>query len=332
VTCRLPALLAVTLALGACNAQTPTAPSRYTNLDATLDSRLDPRSGVGSGPSTASARKATTVALLPAWIGRPTSLRERDDADAFEQAITLGGAPRGTAGDNVVLVGMRRLGGGPGRQGDDGLGRLDKPTQEGIRAEMAAAFPGLAMQVVTRPAANAYGPYGLAIGRDPGGARCLYAWQWIAEPPALGPAEAVAPVSLRVRLCRADMTLEAMAAAVNQLRIVPRFAGTPLAEARVAAGRPLAGPRRGTQRPSRAARRPEPEVRRDLAPSALAAATPPDSSGRRYLGTEAPPAAAGIMPGALAGLGAGVAAPTAGVTTADLPPEATRGPAGPSAR
>jgi hypothetical protein len=194
--------------------------------------------------------------------------------------------------------------------------------------------------VVTRPAANAYGPYGLAIGRDPAGARCLYAWQWIAEPPALAVGQtASAPMSLRVRLCRTDMTLETMAAAVNQLRIVPRFAGTPItgtsvAEPRIATGRRLAESHRRARRQRVAVDRVASVARRDLAPSALAAPSPPDPSGRRYLGTEARPAAPamGVMPGALAGLGAGVAAPTSGVIAADLPPEATRGPSGLVAR
>ena len=57
--------------------------------------------------------------------------------------------------------------------------RWQKPTQEGIRLELSERFPQRAMQVVARPMRNVYGPFGLAIGRGAGEARCIYAWQWI---------------------------------------------------------------------------------------------------------------------------------------------------------
>ncbi len=193
-----------------------------------------------------------------------------------------------------------------------------KPTEAGIRAELAGAFPGVAMQVVTRPSANAYGPYGLAIGRN-GATRCLYAWQWIAEAPVLA-GGAPAPLSLRLRLCREDMTFEAMAAAVTQLRLVPRFAGAP-----------VAGPARAAHRPRKAASHPS-----RPAPVAAAAAPGPAPPGARYLGdaAEGGPATIGASPAPMMRnvLAGTVDAPSAALASlppgaAILPPEATRGPA-----
>jgi hypothetical protein len=334
---RLVPLLATTLALGACNARVPTSSSltpRYASLDSALDTRTDTFASPLASRSGAE-RPASAVVMLPAWIGRPTRLREHDDAETFEQAVSLDSTLRGETQDNRVLVTMPRsraaldhLTGGTARV-------MGKPTEAGIRAELDAAFPGVAMQVVTRPASNSYGPYGLAIGRGRTGARCLYAWQWIAAAPALEAGGGEAPLSLRVRLCRSNITLEAMAAAVNQLRLVPRFAGSPVAAARMATTRPPVV-RHGRPHPVRvAARRAEPapysEVMTDRVPAEQ------NASGRRYLGTDPTPSGAAGPPVAvptganalrstLAGLGGASPVAASGAITADLPPEAYRGP------
>ncbi len=154
------ALAAVTVALGACTAQERAAAPRFSSLDTAF-------------PAASVQRRATPVVVLPAWIGRPVALRERDGAGGFEQAIAFSAPSHRGGRDDLVLVSSPKEG-----ALDAVLG--GKPTEAGIRAELTSAFPGLAMQVVTRPSANAYGPYGLAIGRN-GAARCLYAWQWIAE-------------------------------------------------------------------------------------------------------------------------------------------------------
>lgn len=292
-----PFALAAALALGACTAQERAVAPYFTGLDAALP------------PATVQGR-STPIVVLPAWIGRPVALRERDGAGGFEQAITLR-PPRVRKGrDDLILVSSPKDG-----ALDAVLG--GKPTEAGIRAELAAAFPDLAMQVVTRPSANAYGPYGLAIGRT-GATRCLYAWQWIPEAPLLA-GGAPAPLSLRLRLCRDDVTVEAMAAAVTQLRLVPRFSGEPVPAPARLASRP--GPRPAERRP----------VSR---PAPVAAAPAPASSGPRYLGeADGPPPAVtapsgGAMRSTLAGT---LDAPSPALASlppdaAILPPEATRGP------
>ncbi|MCJ2032797.1 cellulose biosynthesis protein BcsN [Methylobacterium sp. J-068] len=346
MTRRLISLFALALALGACNARTPTgslASPRYASLDATLDARADSTAGLSD--ALPPERRASPVAVLPAWIGRPTRLREHDDAGAFEQVVSLGPTPRGQARENLVMVRMAHAGAASGRLTDGSAAFMGRPTEAGIRAEMEAVFPGVPMQVVERPSANSYGPYGLAIGRGAGGARCLYAWQWIAEPPALqGDGSVAAPLSLRVRLCRSDITLEAMAAAVNQLRLVPRFAGQPVEAPRRAVAQP-AGTQPERRRTRASVRRPDPDrtprgaASADRGASARQAA--PDTQERRYLGADtasvaapapihpagAVPVSASVVRGTLAGLGA-VPAATSATISADLPPEAYRGPPG----
>ncbi|MDP4023020.1 cellulose biosynthesis protein BcsN [Methylobacterium sp. NEAU 140] len=329
------ALALAGLALGACTAResartSPLAP-RYASLDAAFDG--------GRPAAVPPARAATPVAVLPDWIGRPLRLRERDEPDAFEQVVTLPPAPRGATRENLVLLRMSRTASAALGPAVDGMMLGGRPTEAGIRAELAAAFPDTPMQVVTRSAANAYGPYGLAIGRAPSGARCLYAWQWIADAPVLDPADrAAGPLSLRVRLCRDDMTLEAMAAAVNRLTLVPRYGGTPVADTRPA--QPASATRRRGHAHAAAAR-PRQRTRdaeHDAAPARTAAVEAPaaaqSGAGRRYLGVAEAPllrpeAARDASYGAATARGsaAGPApAPQTATLSADLPPEALRGP------
>ena len=354
------------LALGACTARDPTHTTsigpRYASLDATLDGRPSPVSS--SAAVNTPARAATPVAVLPDWIGRPLRIRERDEPDAFEQIVSVSPAPRGEARENLVLLRMPRTAEAASGGAGAGAAMGGRPSEAGIRAELDSIFPGTPMQVVARPARNTYGPYGLAIGRAPHGVRCLYAWQWIEDGPALDPATgALGPLSLRVRICRDDITFEAMAAAVNQLELVPRFSGTPVSVADTArhsskktrrrrlvnaasaqswgvAGRASRQAVRQASRddaqdevPSRPVStemRSAPTAREQIAPIAAA----PLPVGRRYLGVAETPAAQTEFardtapgPAAMRGAYVGTApSPQTGALSADLPPEALRGP------
>lgn len=326
---RLAALAALCLALGACQARdqardpmarlahAPSVPSRHVALEANLDRMLDAGAVGGASP-----RRATPIVAMPRWIGRPVALEEREEGGAFGQIVSLDLGPAGALRGNRVSVAL--VG------GDAGPDVPPRPTEAGIREELAAQFPDMAMQVVPRASANAYGPYGLAIGRSAGGARCLYAWQWIETPPALEPGTPRSgPLSLRVRLCRADISLEAMAAAVTQLRLVPRFEG----EAPVAS-RPVAR----SARSARPRAHDRASVARRAEPAAATAATipanpaPREAGGRLYLGAEpsaAPPAVPAVAWSRPSPAAAAAAMPAEPAVSADpLPPEAFRGPAG----
>lgn len=318
------ALALIALAVGACTArneaQSLSGGTQYTSLDTILDGRH------GHPAAAVAIRPATPVAVLPAWIGRPVRLQESATSDLFEQTVSLNRAPRGGARENFVLVRLSRTD-AVARAGNESVIALERPTEAGIRAELAAAFPETAMQVVSRPAANAYGPYGFAIGRMAGGARCLYAWQWIEAAPDLDPASRrPGQLSLRIRLCRDDITLDAMAAAVDQIKLVVRFAGTALA---------APPPRAATvaqqhARPRTAVKQPAAAVAETDAPATTAL-----PSGRRYLGVPDATAPddgrivrnAGPGPATLSRGFVGAQPPAQTETIiADLPPEALRGP------
>ena len=98
--------------------------------------------------------------------------------------------------------------------------RMAKPTEAGIRSELSSQFPKMTMQVVDRPRSNAYGPYGLAVGRWANGTRCIYAWQWIDNLKSNLSGEG-GPASVRIRLCRKDVTLDQLASNVDRLQIDP---------------------------------------------------------------------------------------------------------------
>lgn len=167
---------------------------------------------------------ASAVVTLPAGAGDVAHVRERSYANGFGQEITLRGGSAAKGANRVEITVAD-----PTRSGRD-LAPMAKPSEAGIKAEIAARFPGLAMQVVTRPRRNAYGPYGLAVGRQAGGARCIYAWQWIEDARAASAegtrpqgmsslAGQAAPASVRVRMCRSDATLDQMAAHIDQMTV-----------------------------------------------------------------------------------------------------------------
>jgi hypothetical protein len=97
---------------------------------------------------------------------------------------------------------------------------MTKPTEAGIRSELASQFPKMTMQVVDRPRSNAYGSYGLAVGRWANGTRCIYTWQWIDNLKSNLSSEG-GPASVRIRLCRNDVTLDQLASNIDRLQIDP---------------------------------------------------------------------------------------------------------------
>jgi hypothetical protein len=180
----------------------------------------------GLGQRTAWAQasgSASAIVALPSGAGAVAQVRERAYANGFGQDIALQGVAAMDA-NRVEITVATQAGGGRN------LAPMAKPTEAGIKAEIAARFPGAAMQVVTRPRGNAYGPYGLAVGRQRSGARCIFAWQWIDNvnaAPAGGArpqgtfsmAGQAAPASIRVRLCRSDATLDQLAAHMDQMTV-----------------------------------------------------------------------------------------------------------------
>lgn len=291
----LPCLALPLALLGACQSRDTAALAapRYASLDA----------GFATGHSTvARPLNRHAVAALPHWIGRPSQIQASERPEGIAQRVTFA-SPGGTA--RLVAAWSE-----PGVASPD---LPPKPTRDGIRDELAAALPGVTMEVVTRPARNAYGPYGLAIGRDGKSRRCLYAWQWIEAPPALGVAGADRPLSLRLSLCRSDLTFDAMAAAFDRLRLVPAGQGETVA---------------ATPRPRRVRTQPVAAAPASvIAPATAPLPAPaPDPSGRRYLGADVEPAPRSALAAAAATVHGAAPEPSARPAL-DLPPEALRGPA-----
>lgn len=150
-----------------------------------------------------SRHRAAALVRLPAALAMSGKVEEWHDADSRNQIIALGGRA-GTDGEIRLETGRRTA--------------LAKPTESMIRSEIAAAFPGQSARIVTTPRHNGFGPYGLAVVAGPGELRCVYAWQWLSGMDAgirrrLGGGDAV----WRLRLCREDMALDTIAAALDRL-------------------------------------------------------------------------------------------------------------------
>lgn len=165
------------------------------------------------------AGPAGAILMLAPEAGGVLRMRERHFRNGTRQEVVMAG---GTSGENVLDVSVRTSGGENAPRGELQIGR---PSQRGIAIETAARFPGMRLHVVTRPMSNAYGPFGLAVGRRADGERCIFAWQWIddinsANGRSAGFATLLgggAPASVRLRMCRSNMTLDEMAGFMEAL-------------------------------------------------------------------------------------------------------------------
>lgn len=139
------------------------------------------------------------VAALPESAGGVVAVSARRRADGTGvQTIALAG-DAATRGQNAIEVAT--------------LSRMAsrRPVSaRAIAAELRTAFPGTPMTIDPALRANAYGPFGMAAGAD-GAARCHYAWQ------RAGTGRTA--LDVRVRLCRADLSGEDMAALMERLRL-----------------------------------------------------------------------------------------------------------------
>ncbi len=95
------------------------------------------------------------------------------------------------------------------------------PSDAAIRAELTREFPDVPMQIAPTGAyQNAYGEFGLAIGRSGDALRCIYVWQYIDDVRQGGQSgRAATPASMRMKLCRTDMTVDQLADAASRIEI-----------------------------------------------------------------------------------------------------------------
>ena len=199
---------AICLALGACNARDASDGSLESSVPAFPSSQMQ----AFASPSTMVPIDA--VASLPDEGGPVASVRGHAYVDGFRQDILLKSTGlRGVENGITVLVRTSQ------QQTLDERVPLFKPTEAAIRSEMGRAFPHIGMQVVERTSSNTYGVYGLALGRPNDKTRCVYMWQWI-DSGSL-PRDMSGPASVRVRLCKADTTFDALASLLDHLTIRP---------------------------------------------------------------------------------------------------------------
>ncbi|CAN2535137.1 hypothetical+protein [Methylocapsa aurea] len=210
-------LLILALGLSACS----TMPTRGVLA-------VDPTpTGATAGPPAAQGVEARSgaaaILALPAEARVRGGLEERRYANGWRQSVALDRALMGK-GWNELTLDIRAQPAGGGREGEIPMG---KPTQEGLRQELALRFPTTRMRIIAKPLRNELGPFGLAVGPGPDGARCAFAWQWVDDLRAVARPDAAAttivrgdevPASIRLRLCRKGVTEQQFADWFSRLR------------------------------------------------------------------------------------------------------------------
>jgi hypothetical protein len=322
-------LLPFVLAVGGCNGR---GESAAPNLDMmALASTPASRASFDMRPRSIAVDSA--LAHLPEGAGAPRLARDRRYPNGYWQEVIL--ASDVATAESQIAVAIQT--GGPLASSDKVP--VWKPGEAGIRDELARTFPNMAMQVVANGAyANQYGRFGLAMGRRGESLRCVYAWQYIADArqsfaggahiPQDGASPA--PAALRIKLCRADATIDELVGYVRELSVVipdnfgaaeeiatserHRYAAAPAPKKRKPANRELArarlAPDYGAAQPAYVAAAPAP-----YAPAAYGGApSAPAAEGPRYLAPVNAPVVA--APSRTAGSG----------LNPDLPPQAYRGP------
>ncbi|HUO53375.1 MAG TPA: cellulose biosynthesis protein BcsN [Rhodoblastus sp.] len=311
-----PTFLALSLlaALAGCNARS----ERQPNLDMMALAAAAPSAAPPRAAPLRDGAGGTVWARLPAPAGAVKTTRQRRHPNGFSQDIALGSDV--AAPDSHVTVAIQN---GPPIESVN-KAPVWKPGESGIAEELAREFPGMRMEVVANGGySNRYGRFGLAIGRRGENLRCIYAWQYIDDARKnfgdgariqLDGADS-APAAIRIKLCRADATIDQLVGAAKNVVIdIPPDFGVVAAQSasRTAAPRHAAAPHA-----PRKYRRAPPQTARvgDEPPSYWT----PDV-GPRYLAPVDSPLAAG--PAARPASGGQIGAKFG----ADLPPQAFQGP------
>lgn len=259
------------------------------------------------------------LAQMPEPGGAVEGLREKVFPNGVRQDIKLAGSVSGH-GENALIVSVQAAPAAPSARNQLQIWR---PAESAIKGEIVSRFPKLDMQILTQPRRNALGPFGLAIGRDGAGTRCVFAWQWVddvrnpgATASAFGAAfgSAAQPASIRVHLCRKDASVDDLAMSVEGLTLAaPAVLDRALAAGRANSAVPVAAKGEGggitaasdgtlegalaaarpirqkvevasaPRRPRVARRKPAPAGETVAAQSPAEAAAPVYSAGPRYL-------------------------------------------------
>ncbi|SMC46426.1 cellulose biosynthesis protein BcsN [Rhizobium sp. RU36D] len=154
--------------------------------------------------------------------GTVLAVRQTIDPDATRQTIVFAN-PLAVAGEDVLTI---EVASGNSRR------FRQAPSRGELQSEMNKALPGIAMTISNTMNDNAYGVFGYASGNTAGG-QCVYAWQVI-DGGSSSPIGSSHGASIRLRLCRAGVSAENLAALMRGLSVKPLDAAT-LAALRFAA-------------------------------------------------------------------------------------------------
>ncbi|MGS1096723.1 cellulose biosynthesis protein BcsN (plasmid) [Aquamicrobium terrae] len=153
----------------------------------------------------------------PAVVG----VIERRYSNAIQQDVVLA-AETAVPGQNLLRI---QAFGPVGSGGTTAL--VDRHLSgAAIGREMRGLLPGVAMRRSALYAQNAYGPFGYATGRHGKSDLCLYAWQRIAASQANAPLGSRGTIQIRLRVCRAGATEQALLAIMHGYTINASFAGS----------------------------------------------------------------------------------------------------------
>jgi hypothetical protein len=205
---RLLTLLALPVA--ACSPSSPD-PARFSALDTT------PVATVASVAAVTPVAPASPGLLRISPEGGPIlQVRERDTTNGFHQDLVLAWAKEGHPENRIEIDVITK----PAQKG------IGKPSEAGIRSEILSRYPGVPMKIVLKPKENGLGTFGLAVGVRSDGARCVFAWQWVDDIRDTGGKSGFSkmmarstPASVRVAMCRRDMTLDTLATLVESLSL-----------------------------------------------------------------------------------------------------------------
>ncbi len=211
-------ILPFLLALGGCASSS--GPAAFV-------SRAD-TSGAPETMPVAGADASMMLAQMPAPGGVVANVREKNYSNGLNQQAVLAGEVSGLGENRLEISVQTAAAVGPGSL------NLSPPSEAGVKREILARYPKVPMRIVTQPRQNALGVFGLAIGRAPSGARCVFAWQWVDDihrgansdsgfsilgKRFGGSTTAGAPASIRVHLCRKDATVDDLAATVEGMTL-----------------------------------------------------------------------------------------------------------------
>ncbi|MEL6745332.1 MAG: cellulose biosynthesis protein BcsN, partial [Pseudomonadota bacterium] len=161
------------------------------------------------------------MVVMPLRAGAPLEVIQSRAGNGLKQRIVLKGDAL-SSGQNTIDVRMvvKRVWPKPKKEGI----KTHSGSLAAIGAQMREALPGVSMRMSNEVNTNAYGPFGYALGRAPGNVRCLFGWQNVAgkgrEPWGIFTKVSDRPeLSVRVRICRADMNSEQLVTVLRRMRI-----------------------------------------------------------------------------------------------------------------